>query len=196
MRVDLWFRIQDPTVAKLHHENAFLAELKATEREQTLEVFGILDGYETGLEAYAGHPDDPASTKLGDLPIKVGGRLQVFYDQPPTFSIDPLSGALADALVGGGAGVPPPEPLTGGEEPNWQGPIELGLDGLFFQPELIEAENGSQAANFEFVLLDKDGRPKKGKRLAVVFAEGRLTTLTQFVTVNDQGAFQRRPGHC
>ena len=181
----VWYRIDDPSVARFHEHGAFLGELKAAGPEQTLEIYGATDDGETRLVAYAGHPDDPASEKLGHLPIKVGGSIEIRYDRPPTFAVDPATNRLPDEF----ASIAGNDPFDGrGAEVSAEDlEIEFGDGDFYTRPELLEELNGKQFALFELVLKDREGRPKKGKLVAILLANDILTVAQNFVTVDDFG---------
>lgn len=152
--------IADPTVAKFVTGGSLAASVAA---ESTTSF--VVRGLKNGTTAIR------ASNNGCSLPVLVGGKVTVSYNQAPTFKIAPSPGGDGPnpGALGGAAGGPPLPPSNDpGLVDGW---YSFHLGGRPPMPTALIQEANTYpevTAQFRVEVIDANGRVKKGKRVVIV----------------------------
>lgn len=162
---EITYRIQDPTLAKFRvsHGDGSVELVDSVVAERPIEdllIVGVRPG-ETKLCATVGDNDVRV---VADIPISVGGKIEVSYTEAPTFS-------GSDAGLGETSSID--SELGGAAVGSGDGDARVGI------PESILQKTSSiplVVSQVQVQVTDALGRPKPGKHVAAVASDGKLST--------------------
>ena len=181
----VWFRVVDTTIAQLKQgSQSYVRDLPSAGFTGSIELHGRQEGF-TELQVWYGHPDIPGSTMCTTLDVAVGGTLEVFYSDVPTFRSGPHDPTIPLALMGGAGGGVPEPPVDPNTFPivSRPNPIQRISD------EVISELDGSQDSTLKMRLEDAYGRPKP-TAVFVKVREGYLEIDTQPGVLDRNGEAQ------